>query len=257
MKKLGLITALLFASVFALRAQDDAYGAKVKKMMELSGAMESFEISVKNIVQLQRESYEDVLSEAFFTELERKFLDSGLEKLIPKLIPIYREHLTEEDLDAVIAFHESEVGVKLRQKNPLILNGAMTVGAEWGRDIAMEVFDAIENSSELLFTKELDLDCSEFKKGFFKAKIDGSDTVFQIERKGNEQMEKINGEKVTSTIEWISSHKFILSGGMLNEQKIPTTEVSIYEVDGNSCKFVSKQNGVYIKGSMQKVGKRT
>jgi hypothetical protein len=46
--------------------------------------------------------------------------------------PIYAKHFTEDDLDAMIAFYETETGKKLAKKRPKIQNEAMNAGAAWG-----------------------------------------------------------------------------------------------------------------------------
>jgi len=124
-----LIILFLFA-FSSVSAQDDSYALKVKKMLKLSGSTENFNAAISSMLELERESFQSILPVEFFDELEKEMLEIGFEKLVPKYIPIYRKHLTEKDLDGIIAFYESESGKKLAEKTPLILVEAIQVGAE-------------------------------------------------------------------------------------------------------------------------------
>ena len=135
MKKVNLTLIFLLLLAFNLNAQEGSYDTKVKKMLKLSGAAENFDVVVTNMLNLQKEAYSQLLSEEFFEELEIEIKEIGFQKLVPKFVPIYKKHLSEKDLDGIIAFYESEVGRKLAKKTPLIIVDAMLIGAEWGEEI--------------------------------------------------------------------------------------------------------------------------
>lgn len=256
MSKFIIILLLISAGFSSANGQDEAYANKVRMMLELSGASENFNVAVKNMMSIQRESYGTILPEEFFIEIEKEMLGVGMDKLTPKIIPIYQKHLTEEDLDAIIAFYKTEAGQKLISKMPLILNEAIQVGAEWGEEIGLEIYNRIESSNDFLFVKNIDADCSKFREGTFESRIEMIDDVFFVERKDNVQIEKLNGRQIEFEIEWISNNKYVLKGGKDNDNDIPDMEVTIYEVNGEGYKYIAKQSGIFAKGNMKKITRK-
>lgn len=257
MNKIIPTICLFLLVIFQLNAQEDTYEFKVKKMLILSGAAENFNVVGKNMIELQKEAYQSLLSEEFFNEMEKEMLEFGLDKLIPKFVPIYRKHLTEEDLDGIIAFYESEVGKKLTEKTPMIINESMQVGAEWGREIGAEIYNKIQNSNEFLFKTEIETDCTKFHKGVFESTVEESDAVIIIERHNDVQTEKLDGQQLQFNIKWIDNNKYTLEIKTEDNSETPSImEVTIYEVNNESYKYIALQNGVYMKGMIKKITKR-
>lgn len=64
--------------------------------------------------------------------------------LIELIVPIYARHLTEAELDALIAFYSSEHGRSVVRKMPQVMQESMMAGQEWGADIARQVLERLE-----------------------------------------------------------------------------------------------------------------
>lgn len=252
MKKAVILGLLVISAVLQMNAQEDSYELKVRKMLELSGASENFNVALKNMLSIQKESYDNVLSDDFFLELEKEMKEVGLKKLIPKFIPIYKKYLTEEDLEGIIAFYESEVGKKLTEKTPFIINDAMQVGVEWGEEIGLEIYNRVQNSNEFLFKKDIEEDCTAFKEGTYEMQVDGIDQVFIIERKNNTQTEELNGHSMEFKITWLSNNKYNLTLEGDSLQNDSPVEVNIYEVEGERYNYIAKKDEVYSKGSIKR-----
>lgn len=249
-------TLFILITIFQLNAQDDPYAEKVRKMLELSGAAANFNVAITNMIDLQKEAFGEILPEEFFIEMEKEMLEVGFEKLIPRYVPIYRRHLTEEDLDGIITFYESEVGRKLTAKMPMILSEAMQMGAEWGEELALEIFEKVQNSNEYLFKTELYDDCSKFKEGTFEAKLEGQDEVFFIEQKNGVYTEKYQGQQFEYKVQWTGNNQYTLEAKSAKISEQPITEVTIYEVNENSYKYIARQNGLFTKGSMKLIDRK-
>ena len=56
-----------------------------------------------------------------------------------RLVPIYDQHLSHEDIKGLIVFYESPLGKKLLQVMPLMSQESMLAGQAWGRDFAESV----------------------------------------------------------------------------------------------------------------------
>jgi hypothetical protein len=81
--------------------------------------------------------------EEFWTRLRDEFQAHDLVELI---VPIYARHLTEAELDALIAFYSSEHGRSIVKKMPQVMQESMSAGQQWGADIARQVMERLEAS---------------------------------------------------------------------------------------------------------------
>ena len=250
----SILITLLFVPILSAQSPIE-YEAKVRKMLELTGAVENFNITVTNMLEVQKETHMGALGKEFFNQMEAEMKEVGIEKLVPMLVPIYEKYLTEEDLDGIILFYESEVGRKLIQKTPSILQDAIDVGEEWGEKIAKEIINRIENSNQVKFEKEIATDCSNFKQGVFEY-FDG-ELKYQIERTGNFQIEKYGGKSYKMEIEWISNNRYVLRKHKPSENSDSYGDlvINIYEVEGDTCKWIGKYEKIdyFLEGILRKV----
>ena len=236
-KILFAFTFLFSLSSIAIAQEKSSFEEKVARMLEVSGARQNFDAAILNMVELQKRAYADILSDEFFDELGKEMMKVGFEKLTPEFVPIYKRHLTEEELDEIIKFYESEVGQSLVQKMPLIMNEAMQIGAAWGEEIGQEIYERVEaaNSGDDI-PQETTENCSAFKEGeFYSILDDDSKVTFKIN--GDQLTIKDKRKKETHTIEWISdcSYKIVKENGETPE--IPK-EIRITEVNEKSCKII-------------------
>lgn len=74
----------------------------------------------------------------------RSEVDTG--ELVEIMVPIYARHLTEAELDALIAFYSSEHGRSIVGKMPQVVQESMLAGQEWGADLARRVLERLEAS---------------------------------------------------------------------------------------------------------------
>ncbi|MEM8506098.1 MAG: DUF2059 domain-containing protein [Cyanobacteria bacterium P01_D01_bin.1] len=74
-----------------------------------------------------------------------RFLDKiDYAELNRLVIPIYAQHFTIEELDAIIAFYKTPAGQTVLEKMPSVLQDSMLVGQQWGMEIARQVLDDLE-----------------------------------------------------------------------------------------------------------------
>ena len=57
------------------------------------------------------------------------------------LVPIYQKHFTEEDIQEILKFYDSEVGQKMVDKMPDIMKDSMKEGEKWGEAIGERVVE--------------------------------------------------------------------------------------------------------------------
>lgn len=125
MKKLLLTFALVISANVAM-AQDEAYKKDVMKVIEMSGSGAQMEMVKKQILQ------------AIPADKQAAFLiefNASLPALYDKLVKVYSETYTKEDIKAMIAFYDSPVGKKMAEKTEELMEKSQAAGAEWGQGL--------------------------------------------------------------------------------------------------------------------------
>ncbi|MEM8883122.1 MAG: DUF2059 domain-containing protein [Planctomycetota bacterium] len=77
-----------------------------------------------------------------FTE---KFLELAKpEDFVAMVVPIYVEHLREEDMKSAIAYFQSPAGRRWVEAQPAIMRDSSVAGQAWGRKLAEKTMAALE-----------------------------------------------------------------------------------------------------------------
>lgn len=140
-----MFATLLFALPAAAqeaRSEAAATAAKEKKvrtLLELSGASSQGR-QVMDAMLAQFEQMPE-LPKGFITEFKRVAKPADLVELI---VPIYSKHLTEGDVDALIAFYKSPAGQRFVAAQPEITSESMEAGRRWGEGVARQVIQTLE-----------------------------------------------------------------------------------------------------------------
>jgi hypothetical protein len=115
---------LKFMEVLRIRSQLNQYFNGVAKQARL-GAEEAFKEKVPNATAEQLAQL-DKFADGLFKNMP-------IDEMIEGIIPIYQKHLTKEDLQGILAFYASPVGLKLQHEQPAMTQESMQVGGEIGR----------------------------------------------------------------------------------------------------------------------------
>jgi hypothetical protein len=146
---LGLLVGLsgvVALSVSATRAQapDRARHEAAKEMMVQSGAVKQFDEAIPLIFdQMSRSFVALVPNKAkeireVFEQLVPRFLQRKGE-LMDQIAGLYAAELTLQELNAIIAFYKSPVGLKFSSAQPKIVRESMILGQRWGERIGAEL----------------------------------------------------------------------------------------------------------------------
>ena len=143
MKKAITILVLSILSSTATFAQTDKeYTNTLGTLFEAMGSEETYKSVIKQMMEMMRQNYGDIDAE-LWSELEKEMVESSMTELVDLLTPVYKKHLTLEDLKEIIAFYNTPVGMKLARSTPLITTESMQVGQEWGMKIGERVVQRI------------------------------------------------------------------------------------------------------------------
>ncbi|TXF88334.1 DUF2059 domain-containing protein [Neolewinella aurantiaca] len=151
-----IILPLLFLSFLSLNAQDTKpqsdsdLDAKITELLKLSGAEAQFSTIIDQMLDMQKMNplYSDALSKDFWDEFTKEVHQTGYKSLLPDMIQLYKEHFTEEELDHQIAYMSNPLTQKIVAKQPALMQASMSVGAEWGQEIAAKITDKLQQALE-------------------------------------------------------------------------------------------------------------
>jgi uncharacterized protein len=92
------------------------------KAVQKKGAEEGFKNAVPDATAAQLAKVDAVVDEAM--------RDLPVDEIFDAMIPIYQNHLTSADLDAVVAFYRSPAGQKLLKEQPAMMAESMQAGQD-------------------------------------------------------------------------------------------------------------------------------
>ena len=138
----GFLLALFIVTAPVLA--EPASKKSVEKLMEKTGAadlgiqlMGQMIPAIKKVIpQAPEEFWDEVMTE----------MDAG--QIIDLVVPVYQKHLTEEDVQDIIAFYETPAGKKLVRVQPVISKESFEIGQQWGQSVAKKIIEKYKNSSD-------------------------------------------------------------------------------------------------------------
>ena len=142
MKKVILVS-LTIAFCSAVNAQDQKYEKTLKKMFKLAGTEQTFSTVIDQMFGMIKGQYANIDDE-YWKKFKAEFSKTSLEELTEMLVPVYRKHLTQSNLEEIIEFYESPVGKKYAQKTPMIMQESMQIGQQWGMQIGQKIKAKLE-----------------------------------------------------------------------------------------------------------------
>ena len=157
MMKSLLVFIVLFVSFPSIYASEDNITEKKKqniiKFMEITGTLDIglqfskminaqlTKILATNNPNIPKEKYiiiEQVVNSVIENNVKS---ENGLLKY---LLPIYDKYFTNEDLENLLAFYQSDAGKKILKAMPNIMQESMVVGQEWGRSLGPVLIERLK-----------------------------------------------------------------------------------------------------------------
>ncbi len=106
------------------------------KAAEKKGAEEGFKHSIPDATSNQLGKVDALVDETF--------RDLPIDEMVDAMVPIYQHHLTEADLEAVIAFYKSAPGQKILKEQPAMMAEGMQAGQEIMMKRLPEILDRLQ-----------------------------------------------------------------------------------------------------------------
>ncbi|MEL6870398.1 MAG: DUF2059 domain-containing protein [Pseudomonadota bacterium] len=140
-----IATVLLLLTFTTASAQDNdaEYYEMVDELLELTGALDIGEqLSALMVTEmtnaLKRSSNDlpdkayDLIAEEVNTAISESFASGEFQTM---MYPVYANHLTKDDLVAMLAFYRTPSGKRIAKATPLMAQEGMLVGQKWGQSL--------------------------------------------------------------------------------------------------------------------------
>lgn len=135
MKWVGIVLCCMLAHTAAAAVPSDS---SLKELLEVTDAKKGLDASLEQTEQMMHSVMEKSLEgkpvtpaqQEAINRMQSKVLavlreEMNWAKLEPVLLGIYRQSLTQEEVDGALTFYRSEVGRSVTQKMPLIMQNSM------------------------------------------------------------------------------------------------------------------------------------
>ena len=126
MKKI-LITFVLLVSFNFVQSQEN-YKSLVVDFMSAQGQFETFNATIDQMASMMALTLDDSEKELLSKEV--------MGSLVDLLVPIYKNHFTEQDLKEAIELYKTPIGKKISEKTPIIAQETMQASMQWGMELA-------------------------------------------------------------------------------------------------------------------------
>lgn len=133
----------------ATPAIDPAKVVAIRKLLVVTGtektmrdAMSSMGDSIKPLLtsSLPAGEYRDKLVELFFEKFQSK---TNIEELVNKLIPVYDESFSMEEIQGLLQFYQTPLGQKCLTALPKVLAEAGEIGKKWGQQLGRDAMTEV------------------------------------------------------------------------------------------------------------------
>ncbi|CAH1000214.1 hypothetical protein LEM8419_01362 [Neolewinella maritima] len=145
-----IVLVLVFTMGSAVSAQTtDSLEAKIARLLELSGAEAQFLTAVDNMILMQRQQVDaSTVSPAFWDEFSKEIHEEGWQLILPDLTAVYRNNLTEAEIDHQIAYLSDPLSQQIVAKQSTLMQQSMAAGQQWGMKMGARVAQRLQEALE-------------------------------------------------------------------------------------------------------------
>jgi len=140
-----LAASILLSLAAPMHAEEDDLTDLARQLLSASGSDDLGRQVMEQMIGQMRQVAPPAVPTEFWDQVLARY-DTG--QLTEKIVPIYTQNLTADEMRAAIAFYKSEHGQTILQKMPTIMTESMMAGQEWGMGIAGEIMEEIEAMKE-------------------------------------------------------------------------------------------------------------
>ena len=119
---------LLIVPPMCAQSSDDS----IRELIIITGS-HTLAVQMVDLLIPQLQEMTPEVPDEFWQELKSQFDPQGFIDLV---IPIYRDHYTNEEILQLIDFYRTPLGQKVIRETPKIMEESYLAGQEWGQQIA-------------------------------------------------------------------------------------------------------------------------
>ncbi|MDX6748136.1 DUF2059 domain-containing protein [Polaribacter sp. PL03] len=144
MKKTIFIILITF---FSIQINAQTVDGKIEKLLELDGTISNIKKIITQTIEYQKQSNSGI-SDNYWKALEKIVSKKSLEELKQIVIPIYSKNYTENEINNLITFYNSETGKLIIEKQPIIITELNLPLIQWSQNLGSYVIEEIENKGK-------------------------------------------------------------------------------------------------------------
>jgi hypothetical protein len=131
-----IVILTLIVTFFTSHSQNESYKDVLLEYMEVQGSLDSFNNSIDQMSkmmggQIEADKLKPIMDEMFLS-------------LVDALVPVYKNHLSIQDLKDGIEMYKTPIGKKIAQKTPLITQETMNVSMQWGMEFSSKIQELMQ-----------------------------------------------------------------------------------------------------------------
>jgi uncharacterized protein (DUF885 family) len=131
-----IVILTLIVTFFTSHSQNESYKDVLLEYMEVQGSLDSFNNSIDQMSQMMGGQIE--------ADKLKPIMDEMFLSLVDALVPVYKNHLSVQDLKDGIEMYKTPIGKKIAQKTPLITQETMNVSMQWGMEFSSKIQELMQ-----------------------------------------------------------------------------------------------------------------
>jgi hypothetical protein len=127
-----LILSILFTFSFNFSiSQEDNYKGLLTDFIKAQGQFETFNATIDQMTSMMGVTLNE--------DEKVEFTNDVMSSLIEMLVPVYKKHFTEQDLEDAIELFKTPIGKKISEKSPIIAQESMQASMQWGMELSTKL----------------------------------------------------------------------------------------------------------------------
>ena len=117
--------------------------AMAHQVLDASGTIETMVAALKANIPTQRAANPQIPAE-FWTRFEERLIHD-MPQLVDSIAVLYAARFTQQELESILAFHQSPAGKRLRVLQPSLVSESAVIGQRWGARIGAEIGASLQH----------------------------------------------------------------------------------------------------------------
>ena len=126
----SLFLAVLSFDAFSATSEFDK-AADIHRLLEVTGAITMGSRMIDQLLTIEAQAQPNVPDQVW-AEIREEIDFDDFE---PAIVQIYSNHFTAAEINALLAFYESDIGRRFTEKQPAVLQDSIAAGQAWAMDI--------------------------------------------------------------------------------------------------------------------------